>query len=73
MTKRQKEILMMYLMNTRDRLENDVVNLRQQLRYRNVDVVDCLELLLSLERLNIFNEIEKNVRALLNLSADDNK
>ncbi len=71
MGKRQKEIFLMYLNNTRDRMEEDIRTLRQQLRYRNVDVVDCLELLLALERFNAFQEFSRNAKAILRLESDD--
>ncbi len=68
---KQKEIFLMYLNNTRDRMEEDIRTLRQQLRYRNVDVVDCLELLLALERFNTFQEFSRNAKAILRLDPDD--
>ena len=64
----QKEIFFQYLMNERDRLENDVDNLRQTLRYRNIDAVDCLELTLALERLNCFNDFIAHAVAIFKLS-----
>ncbi len=71
MTKRQKEIFIMYLNSTRDRMEEDIRTLRQQLRYRNVDVVDCLELQLALERFNVFQEFSRDAKAILQLDTDD--
>ncbi len=68
---KQKEIFLMYLNNTRDRMEEDIRTLRQQLRYRNVDVVDCLELQLALERFNAFQEFSRNAKAILRLDPDD--
>ena len=50
---------MAYINNNRDRLQEDVRQLQQRLRYRNADAVDCLELSLALERLN-----EKEIVAL---------
>ena len=64
----QKEIFFQYLLNERDRLENDVNNLRQTLRYRNIDAVDCLELTLALERLNCFNDFIAHAVAIFKLS-----
>lgn len=64
----QKEIFFQYLLNERDRLENDVDNLRQTLRYRNIDAVDCLELSLALERLNCFNDFIAHAVAIFKLS-----
>lgn len=64
----QKEIFFQYLLNERDRLENEVVQLRQNLRMRNIDAVDCLELSLALERLNAFIDFSDHAIAIFNLS-----
>lgn len=71
MGKRQNEIFLMYLNNTRDRMEDDIRTLRQPLRYRNVDVVDCLELQLALERFNVFQEFSRDAKAILQLDIDN--
>lgn len=64
---RQKEIdlLYQYLWNRFTFLEQDVQQLQQNVRYRHIDAVDCLELCLALERLNAFKEFSADVRAIL--------
>lgn len=64
----QKEIFFQYLLNERDRLENDVINLRQNLRYRNIDAVDCMELSLAMERLNCFDDFCNHAIAIFKLT-----
>lgn len=64
---KQKEILAAYFNNNRDRLEEDVRNLQQRLRYRNADAVDCLELALALERLYAFEDFVESTRAILRM------
>lgn len=64
---KQKEILAAYFNNNRDKLEEDVRQLQQRLRYRNADAVDCLELALALERLNAFEDFVKSTRAILRM------
>lgn len=65
----QKEIFYQYLLNERDRLEADVINLRQTLRLRpNIDAVDCLELSLAMERLNSFIDYSNHAIAIFKLS-----
>ena len=64
---KQKEILAAYFNNNRDKLEEDVRQLQQRLRYRNADAVDCLELALALERLNAFEDFVKSTRAILKM------
>ena len=68
---KQKEIFMEYINNKRDELQEDVRKLQQQVRYRDVDVVDCLELQLALERLNAFNEFSNSAKAILRLAVPD--
>lgn len=65
----QKEIFFQYLLNERDRLENDVDSLRQALRYKpQIDAVDCLELSLAMERLNCFNDFIAHSVAIFKMS-----
>lgn len=68
---KQKEIFMAYLNNNRDRLEADVRELRQRLRYRDCDAVDCLELALAQERLYAFEEFASAARSILKLSVPE--
>lgn len=68
---KQKEIFMTYINNKRDELQEDVRKLQQQVRYRDVDVVDCLELQLALERLNAFNEFSNSAMAILRLAVPE--
>lgn len=67
----QKEILMTYIVNNRDRLEEDVRQLQQNVRYKKVDPVDCLELSLAIERLNSFENFSRSVMAIMKLSVPD--
>lgn len=64
----QKEIFYQYLMNERDRLEEDVAQLRQNLRMRKVDAIDCLELALAMERLSAFIDYTDHALAIFKLS-----
>lgn len=65
----QKEIFFQYLLNERARLEEDVIQLRQNLRMRpNIDSVDCLELSLAMERLSSFIDYSDHAIAIFKLS-----
>ncbi|MCM1328064.1 MAG: hypothetical protein NC253_01360 [Ruminococcus sp.] len=68
---RQKEIFLTYLINKRDKLENDIRQLQIRLTKREADAVDCLELALARERLIAFEEYYKEAVAILNLSAPE--
>ncbi len=67
----QKEILMTYIVNNRDRLEEDVRELQQRVRYREIDAVDCLELSLAIERLTAFENFSRSVIEIMKLSVPD--
>lgn len=65
----QKEIFYQYLINERTRLEEDVVQLRQNLRMKkNIDAVDCLELALAMERLSAFIDYSDHALAIFKLN-----
>lgn len=63
----QKEIFYQFLLNERARLEKEVAQLRQSLRMREVDAVDCLELALTMERLNAFIDFSSKAMAIFDL------
>ena len=64
---RQKEIemLYLYLWNRYIYLEHDVQQLQQNVRFRRIDAVDCLELCLALERFQAFKQFSADVRRIL--------
>lgn len=68
MTRKEVELLYSYIVRNHDRLEQEVQQLQQNIRYRRVDVVDCLELALAIERYNMFCIIAHDLRHLLRLS-----
>ena len=64
------EILAEYLYKERNRLEIEVAQLQENIRYRRISSVDCLELIIAQERLSAFLEFSSNVRAILRLRSD---
>ena len=68
---KEKEILIQYIQNNLDLYQNDVIKLKQHLRYRNIDVNDCIELSLSIERLAAFEKFSRDIMALLNLTSGE--
>lgn len=72
LTKRQLDLWYAYVYNTRCFLEDEIKQLRETLRYKPVDVVDCLELSLALERLAAFNKFASETNNIFKLkTADD--
>ena len=60
-TRKQLTLWEEYKLNKRDFLIHDVQQLQTNLRYRNIDVVDCLEMALAIDRLNTFEQVVKTV------------
>ena len=71
MRQREIELLYAYFTNYLTILEGDVITYRNNIRYRDIDAVDCLEMILAIERKNMFVEFSKNVIELLNLRTCD--
>lgn len=67
MKERERLILMQYILNQRICLERELKQYVQNIRYREFDVVDCLELILLKEKLAMFNQVTKDVFMILNL------
>lgn len=68
MTQNEIMLLCSYIYNNKVSLERDVRQQQANIRFRDVDIVDCVELACSLQRLETFNEVTGNIRALLKLS-----
>ncbi len=66
---KEKILLVEYIQNNHDFYENDVIKLKQQLRYRNIDVNECVELSLAIERLQSFEKFSKDIINLLHLTS----
>ncbi len=66
----KQEVLSMlyaYIYNNRIRLEDYVRELQTSMRFRKVSVNDCIELALAMERLEMFIQVTKDIRALLEI------
>lgn len=66
---REKEIILLlqYIVNNKQALEEELRELQQRIRYRKISVDDCLELALCRERLSTFNQTTRDIVALLKL------
>lgn len=67
MTQREKDLILSWLYNEEIRIENDVVELQNRVRFRKIGVNDCVELALTLQRLDDFREFALVVLRLLDL------
>ena len=61
------DLLSDYIYNRRVYLERDIQQLQDNLRYRSISSVDCLELIIAQERLAMFVEVTRDVTELLKL------
>lgn len=64
---RRTELLSEYIYNRRIFLEHDIQQLQENLRYRSISSVDCLELIIAQERLAMFVEVTRDVTELLKI------
>ena len=71
MKKNELDLLYNYVYNNRFRLESELKQLQQNIRYRSVDVVDCSELACTIERLATFIQTTKDIMKLLSLPEID--
>ncbi len=69
---RQSELalIMSYIYNNRKRLEDNVRQLQTNVRYRRIDLPDCVELLIAQQELETFLEVTNQIRAILNIGLE---
>lgn len=67
MKQSELSLLYSYIYNNRLMLKNEVRTMQANLRYREIDVIDCLELALAVERYNTFIETTNQIKNLLKL------
>lgn len=67
MTERETMLIQSYFYNNLTALEDTVKTLQTNIRFREISVTDCVELICAIQRLETFKEVYRNVSALLNL------
>lgn len=67
MTKQEITLLKSYLVNEDLRIAQEISDLKSKLRYRKIDVTDCIELSLLLTRYEDFKHFEMIISRLLKL------
>ena len=72
MKQSEKDLLMAYIYNNYCRLEANVHTLQSNLRFRKIDVVDCIELACAIQEFDTFKEVTKHIRILLKLGVCQN-
>ena len=66
---KKADLLAEYIFNRRIYLEHEIQQLQENIRYRSVSSVDCLELIIARERLAMFIEVTRDITALLKLKS----
>ena len=61
------ELILSYLLNNEIRLDEEINQLQQNIRFRKIHDVDMVELLIATVRRDTFLEVSQNIRDLLNL------
>lgn len=75
-TLKEKEMFLQFEYNHREYLRENIRQLQQNVRYRNIDSIDCIELIIAIERLNGFEEYCKIMHTIFNVGKgvnDENK
>ena len=67
MNQKELSLLLSYIYNNRIRLEDEVSQLQSNVRFRKVDITDCLELIVAIAQLQSFEEITNHILSLLSL------
>lgn len=65
MTQKETLILMSYIYNNRVRMEEEVRQLQNNIRFRNISVADCMEMICAIQQLETFRETTEHIRFLL--------
>ncbi len=67
MRQSEKDLLCAYIYNNYVRLENNLHTLQNNIRFRRIDVADCMELACAIQEFETFKEVTKHIRILLKL------
>lgn len=61
------ELILSYLLHNEMKLDEEVNQLQQNIRFRKIHDVDMIELLIATVRRDTFLEVSQNIRDLLNM------
>lgn len=67
MTQREKDLLWAWIINEQGRIENELQELRNRIRFRRIDISDNFEMALLQQRLEDFRDFALILIRLLNL------
>lgn len=67
MTEKEKELLLAWITNEQLRLDQELIDLRNRIRFRRIDITDNIEMIILQQRCQDFEEFAKMVIRLLNV------
>ena len=67
MTEKEKTLLLSWVVNEQERLDQEYIDTLQRIRFRKSDTVDYVEMLILSQRMQDFEEFARNMLRLLNL------
>lgn len=73
MRKRETEMLTAYLYNKSVAYENNLIEQKNILRYRNVTEIDMLEMIIAQAEYRVLTEICKDINSILRLWSEKNE
>ena len=73
MKKSEYNLVCSYILHNKQALEEEISTMQTNLRFRRVDLTDCIELALAKQRLDTFNEVTGHIQALLNMNMGGSK
>ena len=68
MTQKELHLLLAYIYNNRCQLEEEVRQLQTNVRFRRIDIADCVELACAIQRLETFKEVTGHILTLLKIT-----
>lgn len=67
MREQERALLKAWIVNESQRIENELTERRNRIRFRDIDICDCLEMMLIIQRKNDFEEFAMTMYRLLHL------
>lgn len=67
MTEKEKELLLAWVTNEQLRLDQELIDLKNRIRFRRIDITDNIEMIILQQRIADFEEFSKMLFRLLNL------
>lgn len=67
MTEKEKELLLAWVTNEQLRLDQELIDLKNRIRFRKIDITDNIEMIILQQRVLDFEEFAKMVIRLLNV------